>query len=109
VTGARVVLVTAPSAEVGAALGRALVDERLAACVNVIPGLTSIYRWQGQREEASECLLLIKTDESRYAALERRLLELHPYTVPEVLALPVERGAPAYVEWLRESVTVEGR
>lgn len=108
-TGARVVLVTAPSPEVGAALGRALVDERLAACVNVIPGLTSIYRWQGQRQEASECLLLIKTDESRYAALERRLLELHPYTVPEVLALPVERGAPAYVEWLRESVTVEGR
>ena len=108
-TGARVVLVTAPSPEVGTALGRALVDERLAACVNVIPGLTSIYRWQGRREEASECLLLIKTDESRYAALERRLLELHPYTVPEVLALPVERGAPAYVEWLRESVTVEGR
>jgi periplasmic divalent cation tolerance protein len=109
VSGARVVLVTAPSPDAGAALGRVLVDERLAACVNVIPGLTSIYRWQGQREEASECLLLIKTDESRYAALERRLLELHPYTVPEVLALPVERGAPAYVEWLRESVTVEGR
>ena len=108
-SGARVVLVTAPSPEAGAALGRALVDERLAACVNVIPGLTSIYHWQGQREEASECLLLIKTDETRYAALERRVLELHPYTVPEVLALPVERGAPAYVQWLRESVTVEGR
>ena len=108
-SGARVVLVTAPSPEAGAALGRALVDERLAACVNVIPGLTSIYRWQGQREEASECLLLIKTDETRYAELERRVLELHPYTVPEVLALPVERGAPAYVEWLRDSVAIERR
>lgn len=108
-SGARVVLVTAPSPDVGAALGRALVDERLAACVNVIPGLTSIYRWQGQREEASECLLVIKTDETRYAELERRVLELHPYTIPEVLALPVERGAPAYVEWLRESVAIERR
>ncbi len=108
-SGARVVLVTAPSPDVGAALGRALVDERLAACVNVIPGLTSIYRWQGQREEASECLLVIKTDETRYAELERRVLELHPYTIPEVLALPVERGAPAYVEWLRDSVAIERR
>jgi periplasmic divalent cation tolerance protein len=109
VSGARVVLVTAPSPDVGAALGRALVDERLAACVNVIPGLTSIYRWQGQREEASECLLVIKTDETRYAELERRVLELHPYEIPEVLALPVERGAPAYVEWLRDSVAIERR
>lgn len=108
-SGARVVLVTAPSPDVGAALGRALVDERLAACVNVIPGLTSIYRWQGQREEASECLLVIKTDETRYAELERRVLELHPYEIPEVLALPVERGAPAYVEWLRDSVAIERR
>ena len=107
--GARVVLVTAPSAEAGTAIGRTLVDERLAACVNVVPGLTSIYRWQGQREEASECLLVIKTDETRYAELERRVLELHPYTIPEVLALPVERGAPAYVEWLRESVAIERR
>lgn len=107
--GARVVLVTAPSAEAGTAIGRALVDERLAACVNVVPGLTSIYRWQGQREEASECLLVIKTDAARYAALERRVLELHPYSVPEVLALPVEAGAPAYVQWVKESVTVEGR
>lgn len=107
--GARVVLVTAPSAEAGTAIGRTLVDERLAACVNVVPGLTSIYRWQGQREEASECLLVIKTDAARYAALERRVLELHPYSVPEVLALPVETGAPAYVQWMKESVTVEGR
>jgi periplasmic divalent cation tolerance protein len=105
----RVVLVTAPSAEAAMTIGRALVDERLAACVNVVPGLTSIYRWQGRREEASECLLVIKTDASRYAALERRVLELHPYSVPEVLALPVDAGAPAYMEWLRESVTVEGR
>lgn len=104
-----VVLVTTPSSEVGLALGRALVDEGLAACVNVVPGLTSIYTWEGKREEAAEALLLIKTEARRYAALERRVLELHPYSVPEVLALPVEAGARAYLEWLRESVAVEGR
>ena len=108
-TAARVVLVTAPSPEVATTLGRTLVDERLAACVNVVPGVTSIYRWQGRREEAEECLLVIKTEAARYAALERRVLELHPYSVPEILALPVDTGAPAYVEWLMESVTVEGR
>jgi periplasmic divalent cation tolerance protein len=104
-----VVLVTAPSAEVGLELGRALVDEHLAACVNVLPGVTSIYRWEGKREEAAEALLLIKTGQDRYAALERRVLELHPYSVPEVLALPVQAGAPAYVRWVQESVSGEGR
>jgi len=104
-----VVLVTTPSSEVGLALGRALVDERLAACVNVVPGVTSIYTWEGKREEAAETLLVIKTESPRYAALERRVLELHPYSVPEVLALPVEAGAPRYVSWVRDSVAVEGR
>jgi periplasmic divalent cation tolerance protein len=102
-----VVLVTAP--EDGAReLGRALVDERLAACVNVLPGVTSIYTWQGRREESVESLLVIKTRPERYAALERRVLELHPYSVPEVLALAVETGAPDYLRWVQASVTTEG-
>ena len=104
-----VVLVTAPAVEAALELGRTLVTERLAACVNVVPAITSIYMWQGKREEAAEALLVIKTEARRYDALERRVLELHPYSVPEVLALPVEAGAPAYVEWVRESVAVEGR
>lgn len=107
--GPFVVLVTAPSVAAGTELGRQLVDERLAACVNVVPGVTSIFRWEGKREEAAEALLLIKTAPERYAALERRVLELHPYSVPEVLALPVQAGAPAYVRWVHESVAVEGR
>jgi periplasmic divalent cation tolerance protein len=86
-----------------------LVDERLAACVNVIPRVTSIYRWEGRREEAAEALLVIKTRPERYAALERRILAAHPYSVPEVLALPVERGAPEYLRWVQDSVTAEGR
>ena len=103
-----VVLVTAP--EDGAReLGRTLVDERLAACVNVVPGVASIYRWEGRREESMESLLVIKTRPERYAALERRVLELHPYSVPEVLALPVATGAPAYLQWVQHSVMAEGR
>ena len=104
-----VVLVTAPSEAAAIEMGRKLVDERLAACVNVVPGLTSIYRWEGQREESPEALLLIKTRPEGYAALERRVLELHPYSVAEVLGLPVAEGAPAYVQWVRESVPIEGR
>lgn len=103
-----VVLVTAPSETSAVELGRALVDERLAACVNVVPGLTSIYLWEGRREEAPEALLLIKTLPEGYAALQRRILELHPYSLPEVLALPVVDGAPAYVQWVRESIPIEG-
>jgi periplasmic divalent cation tolerance protein len=103
-----VVLVTAPSEAVGLDLGRTLVDEHLAACVNVVPGLTSVYLWEGRREETAEALLLIKTRPERYAALQRRILELHPYSVPEVLGLPVAEGAPAYVQWVRESIPIEG-
>jgi len=103
-----VVLVTAPSEAAALDIGRKVVDERLAACVNVVPGITSIYHWQGQREETAEALLLIKTRPEGYAALQRRVLELHPYSVPEVLGLPVAEGAPAYVQWVRESVPIEG-
>jgi periplasmic divalent cation tolerance protein len=103
-----VVLVTAPSEAAALDIGRKVVDERLAACVNVVPGITSIYHWQGQREETAEALLLIKTRPEGYAALQRRVLELHPYSVPEVLGLPVAEGAPAYVQWVRESIPIEG-
>jgi periplasmic divalent cation tolerance protein len=105
----QVVLVTAPSPEVGLSLARTVVDERLAACVNVVPGVTSVYVWEGKREEAAEVLLVIKTEAHRYPALERRLREQHPYSVPEVLALPVEAGSPAYLAWVRDAVAVEGR
>lgn len=103
-----VVLVTAPSEATAVEIGRTLVDEHLAACVNVVPGITSIYHWEGRREEAAEALLLIKTRPEGYAALQRRVLELHPYSVPEVLGLPVAEGAPAYVQWVRESIPIEG-
>lgn len=94
------VLVTAPDAERGAALGRTLVEERLAACVNILPGLRSIYHWQGAVEEESEVLLLIKTSSDLLPQLTERVKELHPYEVPEVLALPIAGGSSDYLHWL---------
>ena len=104
-----VVLVTVPSAEAGMELARTLVAERLAACVNVVPGVRSLFFWDGRLQEESEALLIVKTGRERYEALQRRILALHPYSVPEILALPVESGSPAYVAWVREVVGTEGR
>ncbi len=97
----RVVFVTAPSAEVGAGLARALVEARLAACVNVIPGLRSIYRWDGDIQDDEEVLLVIKTRADRLESLATKVDELHPYDVPEVLALPAVGGSPSYLDWVR--------
>ena len=97
----RVVLVTAPDAEVGERLARALVEERLAACVNLVPGVQSIYRWEGSVRSDSEVLLVVKTTADRTAALAARVEALHPYDVPEVLELPIAGGSPAYLDWVR--------
>lgn len=96
----RVVLITAPDAEVGAELARALVAERLAACVNLVPGVRSIYRWEGAVEDAEEVLLLVKTSAERCEALASRVKDLHPYALPEVLTLPAVGGSAAYLDWV---------
>ncbi|MGQ0569555.1 MAG: divalent-cation tolerance protein CutA [Armatimonadota bacterium] len=98
------VLVTASSADEALCIARALVDERLAACVNVVPGLQSIYRWQGQVEQADEVLLVVKTVRHLLQAVVERVLTLHSYTVPEVIALPVQGGSAAYLAWVGDSV-----
>jgi periplasmic divalent cation tolerance protein len=85
-------------------IGATLVAERLAACVNIIPGLTSIYRWQGAVEQSSEHLMVIKTTTNRYAALEVRLRELHSYEVPEIISLPTSGGSDTYLKWLVDQV-----
>jgi periplasmic divalent cation tolerance protein len=103
-TGALLVLCTAPTAEVAAELARALVEARLAACGNVVPGLRSIYRWQGKVEDEPEVLLLLKTTREHFPALREELLRRHPYQVAEVLALPVEAGSGPYLAWLAGSV-----
>lgn len=103
-TDALVVLVTVPGPDAAAGLARALVEERLAACGNVVPGLRSIYRWEGQVHDEAECLLVLKTTRARFEALREAVLRLHPYQVPEVLALPVEAGSAAYLAWLSAQV-----
>ena len=98
-----VVLATAPAAQ-SEALARALVDQRLCACVNVVPAVRSFFRWQGKVDVADEHLLVIKTTPAAFASLRDRLVEMHPYEVPEVIALPVRAGLPAYLSWVMESV-----
>ena len=99
-----IVLSTFPVDEDASALARALVTERLAACVNILPPMPSIYRWEGNVEVVHEHQLVIKTMAARVESLKQRLNELHPYDVPEILVLPLSDGAPAYLEWLRQAI-----
>lgn len=99
-----IVLTTFPVDEDAAALARTLVGERLAACVNVLPPMPSIYRWEGNVEEVSEHQLIIKTAADRVDALKTRLNELHPYDVPEFLVLAVADGTAPYLAWLRQAL-----
>ncbi len=101
---ASIVLSTAGSPEEAARISHELVERRLAACVSRVPGLLSVYRWQGAVEEADEILLLIKTSTDRLPGLEAALRELHSYDVPEFLVLPVASGSQAYLDWLFASV-----
>lgn len=96
----RTVLMTAPDPAVAEDLVRRLVKERLAACGNVIPGLVSVYWWEGDVERADEALVVLKTTASSASALVERAAELHPYEVPEVIALPVTEGHRPYLEWV---------
>ncbi|MAG58068.1 MAG: divalent-cation tolerance protein CutA [Planctomycetes bacterium] len=101
-TGVRVVLCTAPAeGEVARDLSHALVQAGLAACVNRVPGAHSVYRWEGKVCDDAETLLIIKTTADRLPALIDRLTELHPYEVPEIIAIPVTGGAARYLEWVR--------
>jgi periplasmic divalent cation tolerance protein len=95
---AMVVLCTFPDLEQARQIGAAMVERQVAACVNLLPGVESIYRWQGKVERSGEVLAVFKT--TRYAELEAALRERHPYEVPEILALPVTAGLPAYLAWM---------
>lgn len=97
---ALVVLTTVERAEDGVRLARLLVEQELAGCVQMLPPMTSVYRWQGQVEEASEVLLLIKTTRAVYDQLEAALKQNHPYETPEIIALPVAAGSAEYLNWL---------
>ena len=105
VSAVAIVLTTLGADADAAALARTLVEEGLAACVNVLPPMTSVYRWRGTVEQDREQQLVIKTAVARLGDLEARLKALHPYELPEFLILPVAGGSSAYLAWVRESVT----
>ena len=97
-----VVLVTCPP-DKAQAIADALVEERVAACVNVVPSLRSVYRWKGALHHDEEAMLLVKTTKDRFEALKQAVLRHHPYELPEVIAVPVDRGHTPYLEWVIES------
>jgi periplasmic divalent cation tolerance protein len=100
-------LTNLPDQASAAALATHLVEARLAACVNCLAPCQSVYRWQGQVESTSEVPMLIKTTTARYAEVEAALQAMHPYDLPELIALPIEQGLPAYLDWLRQETTPE--
>ena len=96
----RVVLMTVPDSDTGKALARALVEDRLAACGNVLPSVESIYRWEGAVQTDSEALVILKTTADRVGPMMERARALHPYEVPELLAIPVTEGSEPYLAWV---------
>ena len=95
-----VVLNTCPDAASAENIARTLLERKLAACINVLPGVKSFFTWQGTNESAEEHLLLIKTSSKVYPALEQAIIELHPYELPEIIAVPLAAGLPGYLTWI---------
>lgn len=102
-----VILITAASEDEAARIARALVDERLAACANILPGVRSLFFWEGRTQDEREVLMVVKTRHALLDSIVRRVKALHSYTVPEIIALPVLGGSQDYLKWVRE--TVKGR
>jgi periplasmic divalent cation tolerance protein len=98
-----IILTTWPDAEKARAAARTLVEEKLAACANLVPGVESIYRWEGKVETSAEILMIVKTTIARYQALEDLIRTLHPYEVPEIVSLRVADGLPSYLRWVEQS------
>ncbi len=95
-----VVYCTCPDEKTAESIAQALIEEELAACVNIVPAVKSVYRWKGEIESASESLLLIKISSNRYEKIEQRIIALHPYELPEVIGVPIIAGLEPYLAWL---------
>jgi periplasmic divalent cation tolerance protein len=106
-TDKRIVFTTAGSEDEANKIARHLVERRMAACVNIVPQITSIYRWKENVEEAREWLLIVKTTAAAFEAVRDAIAELHSYEVPECICLTIEDGTPSYLDWIGESVSME--
>ena len=104
VSNTLIALCTCPSGEVAEQIADTLVDGRLAACVNIIPGVQSVYRWQGKIARDDELLLVIKTTAGRFDELSALVVDMHPYELPEIIAVSIERGISEYLQWIEEQV-----
>ncbi|MBK8801526.1 MAG: divalent-cation tolerance protein CutA [Fibrobacteres bacterium] len=107
-TDFRLVYIPVPDEACGREIGKRLVERGLAACANILPRMTSIYRWEGKLEEDREALLLAKTHMENLPELQRLVKELHPYRLPCVVALAIDAGLPAYLEWVRDNTRTRG-
>lgn len=96
----QIIFCTCPDYSTAEKIARHLVEEQLAACVNIVPGITSIYAWEGQIESAQEHLLIVKAGSLNYQSIETAIQKHHPYQLPEIIAIPVERGLPEYLNWI---------
>ena len=105
-TDLRIALCTVPDETTAGQIANALVSEKLAACVNIIPSVVSVYRWKDAVEHGQELLLLIKTSASVLPLLETRILELHPYELPEIIAVPIHSGQTDYIQWIKNNLIV---
>lgn len=94
------VFCTCPDKKFATKLARNLVTKKLAACVNIVAGVIAIYSWQDNIEQTKECMLIIKTTKAKYEALAKAILKQHPYELPEIIAIPITQGLPAYIKWL---------
>ena len=97
----QIIFCTVPDTETGHRIADRLVEYHLAACVNLLPGIESVYRWQGQLQKDAEVLLMIKSRSADYADIEAAIRALHPYELPEIIAVPLSDGLPAYLDWVR--------
>lgn len=104
---ALIVITSAPDRDVALKIARALIERKLAACVNILAECTSIYRWQGTLETATEVALMIKTRAAIYDDVEAAIKSLHPYELPEIVAVPIERGLPDFLEWINAETVTE--
>ena len=102
----QIVLSTCPDATIAGAIATGLVERQLAACVNIVPGVQSVYRWQGQVQQDQEHLLLIKSVPEKFEEIKNYLVSVHPYELPEILAVPISDGLDSYLHWLTQSIGV---